>query len=414
MTKEQYMNQRNQLMNEAKGYLDAGNIEQFNATKAKVETLDQQYEAAATAQANYAALQGGAVVPQSLQNLGGALPGIPGGEGQDNAVRDPYGTAEYATAFMNFACGRESMPAKFRNAAATTTAANTGAAIPTTMVRDIVRELKERGVIFQQLRHLNIQGGVEIPISDLTPVANWVGENASEDQELTAKNSVQFSYYGLECKISQTILASVVTIEEFQDLFVELAVEAIMAAVEKGVFSGTGNGQMLGVCNDPRVKNIVTMSPTEVGSYKGWKGKVFAKIKKRYRGGKFYMAQGTFETHIDGMVDEIGQPVGRVNYGTEGEERYRFGGKDVETVEDDVIAPYSDAAEGDVIAVFMNMKHYVFNSNMQLTVVHWTDHDNNKKKTKVMLICDGKIADPNGVIVVKKGPAAEPAAAAAE
>lgn len=410
MTREQYKNQRSHLLNEAKGYLDAGNIEQFNATKAKVEALDQKFEAEVAAQANYAALQGGAVVPQSLQNLGGALPGTPGTEGQGNAVRDPYGTDEYATAFMNFACGREAMPAKFLNAAATTTTTNTGAVIPTTMVREIVRELKERGVIFQQLRHLNIQGGVEIPISDLSPVARWVGENASEDQELTAKNSVQFSYYGLECKISQTILTSVVTIEEFQELFVDLAVEAIMAAVEKGVFSGTGNGQMLGVCNDPRVKNVVEMSLEDMNSYKGWKGKVFALIKKRYRKGKFYMAQGTFETHIDGMVDEIGQPVGRVNYGTDGEERYRFGGKDVETVEDDVIAPYADAAEGDVIAVFMNMRHYVFNSNMQLTVVHWIDHDTNKKKTKVMLVCDGKTADPNGVIVVKKGPVAAEAA----
>lgn len=406
MTREQYLNQRNQLMTEAKAFLDAGNIDQFNAVREKVEALDQQYETAATAQANFAALQGGAVVPMSLQNLGGAMPGASGTPAMENGTGDIFASPEYATAFMNFACGREAMPAKFLNAAATTTAANVGAAIPTTMVREIVRELKERGVIFQQLRHLNIQGGVEIPISDLTPVASWVGENASEDQELTAKNSVQFSYYGLECKISQTILASVVTIEEFQALFVELAVEAVIAAVEKGVFSGTGAGQMLGVCKDPRVKNIATMSPQEVASYHGWKNKVFAKIKKRYRGGKFYMAQGTFESHIDGMVDEVGQPVARVNYGIEGEERYRFGGKDVETVEDDVIVPYSEAAEGDVFAVYMNMRNYVFNSNMQMTVVHWTDHDANKKKTKVMLICDGKIADPNGVVLVKKGPAA--------
>ena len=103
------------------------------------------------------------------------------------------------------------------------------------------------------------------------------------------------------------------------------------------------------------------------------------------------------------MVDEVGQPVGRTNYGVDGEIKYRFGGKNVETTEDDVITPYDTAAADEVIAVYMNMKDFVFNSNMQMTVVHWTDHDNNKKKTKVMLICDGKIADPNGVIIVKKG-----------
>ena len=400
MTREQYINQRNQLMTEAKGFLDSGNIEQFNATKQKIEALDAQYEAAATAQANYAALQNSAVVPQGMQNLGGEMPGV---TGITNSQTDPYDTPEYKVAFMNFACRHEPIPAKLMNAAATTTAANTPAVIPTSMIKEIVRELKERGVIFQQLRHLNIQGGVQIPVSDLNPVANWVGEGASEDQELTAKNSIQFSYYGLECKIAQTILASVVTIEAFQELFVELSVEAIMAAVEKGVFKGTGNGQMLGVCNDPRVTNVVTLSPEEMSSYKGWKVKVFAKIKKRYQRGKFYMAQGTFEGYIDGMVDEVGQPVGRTNYGIDGEIKYRFGGKNVETTEDDVITPYDTAAADEVIAVYMNMKDFVFNSNMQMTVVHWTDHDNNKKKTKVMLICDGKIADPNGVIIVKKG-----------
>ena len=50
----------------------------------------------------------------------------------------------------------------------------------------------------------------------------------------------------------------------------------------------------------------------------------------------------------------------------------------------------------------MNMKDYVFNSNMVMTVVQWTDHDTNKKKTKVMLICDGKAADTNGIILLKK------------
>lgn len=403
MTREQYLSQRQQLMNEAKAFLDAGNIAKFNETKAKVEALDQQYEEAATAQASYAALEGGAVVPQGLRNLGG---GMPQPQGVETGRRDIFASAEYNEAFMNYVCRREPMPERFRNAAASTTAANAGAVIPTTIIREIVRDLKERGVLFQQLRHTNVQGGVQIPILDLIPTATWVGEGASEDKELTAKNSVQFSYFGLECKLAQSLLASVVTIEEFQDLFVEMAIEAIMAAIEKGVFAGTGVNQMLGVAKDPRVTNVVTLNPTEMASYKGWKTKVFAKIKKRYQKGKFYMAQGTFEGYVDGMVDENGQPVGRVNYGTDGEPKLRFGGKDVETVEDDVLVPYGDAAADAVVAVYMNPKDYVFNSNMQMTVVHWTDNDTNQKKTKVILICDGKIADPNGVIIIKKGASA--------
>lgn len=400
MNKKQYLFKRKQLMDEAKGFLDAGNIEQFNAVKKQVEELDAQYEVASEAQANFAALQNGAVVPAAMQDLGA---GDPNGGANPTERSDPYASPEYANAFMNYACRHIPMPAKFLNAAASTTSADAGAVIPTTMVKEIVRELRERGVIFQQMRHMNIQGGVEIPILDLKPTANWVGEGASDDQKLSAKETISFSYYGLECKISQSILVSIVTIEEFQALFVELSVEAIMEAVEKGAFNGTGSGQMLGVCKDPRVKNVVTLTAAEFGKWDSWKKKVFAKIKKRYQKGMFYMALGTFEGYIDGMVDSAGQPVGRTNYGIADGPTYRFGGKNVEPVEDDVLPLYDSAAEGDVVAVYMNMKDFVFNSNMVMTVVHWTDHDNNKKKTKVMLICDGKIADANGVILVKKG-----------
>lgn len=406
MTKEQYMNQRQQLLNKAKGFIVAEDFENFNKTQKEVEDLDAKFAQEATAQANFAALQNAAVVPAALQNLG-----APQQMTETNtAISDPFDSDEYKAAFMNFACRREPIPAKFLNAAATTTTADTGAVIPTTWSKEIVRNLKERGIIFKQLRHLNVQGGVEIPILDLMPVATWVGEDASEDQKLSAKTTISFKYHGLECKIAQSILVSVVTIEAFQTLFVDLATEAIIAAVEKGVFKGSGNGQMLGVCNDERVTNIVTLSPAEFTSFSGWKKKVFAAIPKRYQTGKFYMAQGTFEGYIDGMVDDNGQPVGRTNYGITGGPTYRFGGKDVETTEEDILPSYDTAANDEVVAVFMNMKNYIFNSNMTMTVVQWTDHDTNKKKTKVMLICDGKAGDTNGIILIKKGVAAAAAA----
>ena len=114
------------------------------------------------------------------------------------------------------------------------------------------------------------------------------------------------------------------------------------------------------------------------------------------------MAQGTFDSYIDGMVDTTGQPIGRVNYGIDGGENYRFGGKDVETVETDVIANFDDAAKSDVIAIFVNLKDYAINSNMEMRTVRWSDHDTNQEKQKVMTIVDGKLLDPSGVLIIKK------------
>ena len=125
-------------------------------------------------------------------------------------------------------------------------------------------------------------------------------------------------------------------------------------------------------------------------------------MKKKYRDGIFVMAQGTFDGNIDGMVDLQGQPIARVNYGITEGEKYRFGGKEVLTVEEDVIAAFDSASTGDVVAVFMKPSDYIINSNLQMRVDKWRDNDTNQEKVKVTMVCDGKIADPNGVLVIKK------------
>ena len=115
------------------------------------------------------------------------------------------------------------------------------------------------------------------------------------------------------------------------------------------------------------------------------------------------MNQSTFDGHIDGMVDKNGQPIGRTNYGINGEESYRFLGKNVETVEDDLISSWDDAAKGDAVAIFFKGTDYAINTNMQMTTVKWVDHDTNEVKNKCIMIVDGKLIDPNGVLIIKKG-----------
>lgn len=330
---------------------------------------------------------------------------------------DPFGTEEYRRAFMGFVTRGTPIPDEFRSAEvqaefradAMTTTADASAVIPTTLVRRIVSELSTHGNIWAKVTKTNVPGGMEIPVMDLKPVASWITETGkSDDQKLEANKTVSFKYHTLECRLAQSLLASVVTLSMFEDKFVELAIEACVLAIEAAIMSGDGKGKPLGILKDTRVKtaNVVTLSPDEIGKWDVWKKKVFAKMKKSYRKGDFIMAQGTFDGYIDGMVDAVGQPIGRVNYGIDGPESYRFGGKDVETVEDDVIPDYEAATVGDVIAVFANLADYAVNSNMQMQTVKWIDHDNNKVKNKVTMICDGKLIDPNGVIVVKKGAAA--------
>ena len=344
---------------------------------------------------------GNGAEPTLLRNFNGANgAGEPGnGENQNG---DKYGSMAYRKAFMNYVCRGVVIPQEYR-AAENTTTADSGAVIPTSIMNEIITKLESYGSIYAKVRKINVQGGVSIPIADLKPTAHWIAEEkSSDDQKASAKTSVTFNYYGLECKISQSILANVVTLKMFTDLFVPMATEAMVKAIEIAIFNGTGEGQPLGVTKDSRVTTVVTLTQEEYESWNGWH-KVKGKMKKAYRNGSFVMNQSTFDTGIDGMEDKNGQPIGRTNYGVNGEETYRFMGKNVETVEDDVLPSWDDANEGDVIAVFMSFSDYIINTNMEMQVVKWTDHDNNKIKNKCLMVVDGKVADANGIILVKKG-----------
>ncbi|MFU2361896.1 MAG: phage major capsid protein, partial [Phascolarctobacterium sp.] len=179
-----------------------------------------------------------------LRNFKGA-----GGAGVGEP-EDKYDTMAYRKAFMNYVCRGVAIPAEYR-AAETTTTADSGAVIPTTIMNEIIQKLESYGSIYAKVRKINVQGGVSIPIADLKPTAHWITEEkSSDDQKASAKNSVTFNYYGLECKISQSILANVVTLKMFTDLFVPMATEAMVKAIEIAIFNGTGEGQPLGVLKD--------------------------------------------------------------------------------------------------------------------------------------------------------------------
>lgn len=318
---------------------------------------------------------------------------------------DPTDTIEYRTAFMNYVCRNVPIPAELRENQVTTTA-DASAVIPKTIVNEIIKEMSTFGNIYAKVRKLNVKGGVAIPRLTLKPEAHWVGEKTpSETQNIKADDKVTFTYFGVECKIAQSLLENITTLDIFQEQFVELATEAIVKAIEIAIFNGDGTTRPTGILKDTRVpsKNVITMTPEEFASWDGWHKKVKAKMKKAYRNGEFIMAQGTFDGHIDGMTDKNGQPIGRTNYGLNGEENYRFMGKTVETVEDECIACWDDANVGDVVAVFIKLSDYGINTNMQMTTVKWVDHDNNEIKNKCTMILDGKLIDPNGVLIIKKG-----------
>lgn len=336
--------------------------------------------------------------------LGGGVPAA----GTDQRDEDPmahFGTMEYRRAFMKFCQTGERSPELRLDAMTTVT--EVSAVVPTTILNEVIRKLTDFGTIFSKVRKTSVPGGVQIPILTLVPTASWITEAAPSDRKkATANTSVTFSYYGLECKLAVSLLAGAVTLAGFETVLTDLVYEAMIKALEIAVIAGTGSGQPTGVTIDTRVPaaQIVTLGSDDFLQWDQWKKKVFAKMPLKYKGGaEWFMASGTFEGYIDGMVDANGQPVGRMNYNIADGPQERFGGKVVNQVEDELIAAYDDASTGDVVAILCNLKAYILNSNMQLSMFRYIDHDTNETIDKALLIADGKLGDPNGVVIVKKG-----------
>lgn len=318
---------------------------------------------------------------------------------------DKFATKEYRKAFMQF-CKTGVMAEEFRGDAYTDVS-EAAALVPTNIMNEIVSEMTQYGQLFARVRKLNLKGGVNFPTLSLKPTASWITEAAtSERKQITVNTSVSFSYFGLECKVATSLLADAVTLSIFESTLVGLVAEAMVIALDKAIMNGVGTTQPVGIAADARVPvgNVITLSSSEFGDWGAWKKKVFAKIPLGYRaGGSFIMAAGTFDGYIDAMQDANGQPIARTNYGIADGPQERFGGKEVLLVEDDVLASYADASSGDVVAVFCRLTDYVINSNLQMQVYRWLDHDTNQYVDKAIMVCDGKLVDPNGVIIVKKG-----------
>jgi len=350
--------------------------------------------------------------------VNGEIPGIVVSNAKAQQVRatddplDKFSTVEYRTAFMDY-CKTGRMSAEFKEiqpdmrADAMTSVSDVSAVVPTTILNEVIRKIKEYGQIYARVRKLSVKGGVTIPILSLEPTATWIGESAtSVKKRAQANTNITFSYYGLECKVSTSLLADTVTLAGFENTITELVVKAMVVAMDTAIVKGNGTGQPLGITKDTRVPAAqkVTLSTSEFGEWDTWKKKVFARMPLKYKAGaSFFMASGTFEGYVDGMVDANGQPIGRINYGITNGPQERFGGKEVVLVEDDIIANYDDAATGDVVAIYGNLMNYGFNSNLQMLTYRYFDHDTNEWIDKMILIADGKLIDPYGFVIVIKG-----------
>lgn len=344
---------------------------------------------------------------QVAGGAGTVLDGYRGGtQPAADADGDPFDTTEYRHAFMEYCQRGTAIPMELRVDAFTTTA-DVPPQVPTVMSREIVKKMSEYGDIWNRVRKISVQGGTWFRVIDLKPTAKWIGESEVSDfQKVENDAKISFSFFQLECRMAQSLLASAVTFDDFQAQFVPAVAEAMVRALEQAIVRGDGTAGPLGVIKDTRITagQIVEMTAAEFADWKEWHKKVKAVMPKSYRNGEFIMCQSTFDRYIETMSDTQNAPVSIGYNPVTGEEIHRLVGKHVTTVEPDILPDFDSASAGDVVAIFGSLDNYLVNTQpgMPMSIVRWIDHDSNKEKMKSLLACDGKILDPYGFILIKK------------
>jgi HK97 family phage major capsid protein len=315
---------------------------------------------------------------------------------------------EYRKAFRDYVMKGTPIPVEFRQ---TTSTEDTGAAIPMTIMNDVINTVRKRyGNLYAKVRKLSVQGGVEYPIGALKASFKWISESTvSPRQKMDKLGKIMFGYHTAEIRVSQTFLANLLTLSSFETRIAEAIAIAYLEAMDYGIVNGSGDGCMTGILNDPRVTNTITMTAADIADWKKWRSKFFAKLPLGYRSGEFIFAAGTVDAYLETMSDSNGNPIFRqatgleVNDGDSRNPNGRFFGRNISLVEDDIIPAFDDASQNDVIGIFWQPNEYAINENFGFTMIRYFDRETNEWVDKALVVVDGKVLNPTGIYKIVKG-----------
>lgn len=317
---------------------------------------------------------------------------------------------EYRKAFMAYVQKGEAIPAEFRNGEVISTT-ETGAAIPITIMNEVINTVRKRyGNLYSKVKKTSLKGGIEYPVGALQASFKWISEaTVSPRQKMNTLGKVTFQYHTAEIRIAQSFLSSILTLDSFEAKITEVIAIAYLQAMDYGIVNGSGNGQMLGILNDPRVTNTVTMTAAKINNWTAWRKDFFSQLPLGYRSGEFIFPVSTVDAYLETIADSNNNPIFRqatgleVNDGDAVNPNGRFFGRNISLVEPDIIADFDAASPGDVIGIYWQPEEYAINENFGFTMRRYFDEETNEWVDKALVVVDGKVLNPTGFYKIIKG-----------
>jgi len=312
-------------------------------------------------------------------------------------VDDKYGTMEYRKAFMRHTLYGEEMPAEYR-AHQTSKTTDVGSVIPTPVLNQIIEKLEAVGMILPLVTKTAYRGGLSIPTSSVKPVATWVAEGAGSDKQKKPTGVINFQYHKLRCAVAVSLEVDTMALSAFEATLMNNVVEAMIKALEGAIISGDGTGKPKGILTETPAtgQKIDSVAP----AYQDLIDAEAALPIEYENGAVWCMSKKTFMLYF-GLTDTNGQPIGRVNYGIAGKPERSLLGRPV-VVNNYVDSYVANLAANKVFAFLFNFSDYVLNTNYQMGVKKYEDHENDDQVTKAIMLVDGKVVDKNSLVTIAK------------
>lgn len=197
-------------------------------------------------------------------------------------------------------------------AAAMNTATNSegGFVVNSELVKEIIKELKDRSDVYNFFNGTTIKGDVKIPKKTSQGTANWMDENPTPDPtpSIPTLELIELNQNRLyrESAITQQMLNSEeINLKEF---IIDDISDSMLDAIEEGIFNGTGTKQPTGIISGIKAAKKISVDKRGEINFDHFK-KCKAKLKKKaWKTAKWFMHADTLLL-VDLLKDADGRPL---------------------------------------------------------------------------------------------------------
>lgn len=300
---------------------------------------------------------------------------------------------EYRKAFMDYV-QTGTMAEEFRASAMTT---NNAAVIPTTTLNKIIEKMEQVGNILPLVSKTSYPAGLAIPTANMGITAEWVAESKTAAQQGAGTAAITFGGYKLQARVGVSLDMHVKALSAFETALINNVSRAMVRSLEQAIISGDGSGKPTGIVTEsvPSDRKVAV----KTFDYKTLVA-IESAVPAAYDStGSLFLNKKTY-LKFAAMTDSSGQPIARVNYGTDGKPERSLFGRPVILTE---YLPAFDAANGgDVVGFVFDPANYVLNTGYDITMRQYIDEATDDIVTKATMIVDGKTVDNNGLVLITK------------